>query len=90
MPYHVEYSEWLVPAAKALRDAAALSDDKAFANYLRLRADALLSDDYYPSDVAWVDLENPKFDIIIAPYETYLDDLLGVKTSYGAAVLDQE
>jgi len=87
VPYHVEYSEWLVPAAKALRDAAALSDDKAFANYLRLRADALLSDDYYASDVAWLDLENPKFDIIFAPYETYLDDLLGVKTSYGAAVL---
>jgi hypothetical protein len=87
IPYHIEYKEWLVPAAKALRDAAALSDDKAFANYLQLRADALLSDDYYPSDVAWVDLENPKFDIIFAPYETYLDDLLGVKTSYGAAVL---
>jgi len=87
VPYHVEYKEWLEPAAKALRDAAALSDDKAFANYLRLRADALLSDDYYPSDVAWVDLENPKFDLIFAPYETYLDDLLGVKTSYGAAVL---
>jgi Peptidase family M49 len=87
VPYHVEYREWLVPAAKALRDAAALSDDKAFADYLRLRADALLSDDYYPSDVAWVDLENPKFDLIFAPYETYLDDLLGVKTSYGAAVL---
>jgi len=87
VPYHIEYREWLVPAAQALRDAAALSDDKAFANYLRLRADALLSDDYYASDVAWVDLENPKFDIIIAPYEQYLDDLLGVKTSYGAAVL---
>ena len=71
----------------ALRDAAALSDDKAFANFLRLRADALLTDDYYASDIAWVDLENPKFDVIFAPYETYLDDLLGVKTSYGAAVL---
>jgi len=87
VPYHVQYREWLVPAAKALREAAALSDDKAFANYLRLRADALLTDDYYASDVAWVDLENPKFDLIFAPYETYLDDLLGVKTSYGAAVL---
>ena len=87
VPYHVEYKEWLVPAAQALRDAAALSDDKAFANFLRLRADALLTDDYYKSDAAWVDLENPKFDIIFAPYETYLDDLLGVKTSYGAAVL---
>ncbi|HVD60440.1 MAG TPA: hypothetical protein VNC11_06170 [Gemmatimonadaceae bacterium] len=87
IPYHVEYRQWLTPAAQALRDAAALSDDKAFANFLRLRADALLTDDYYKSDLAWVDLKNPKFDVIFAPYETYLDDLLGVKTSYGAAVL---
>lgn len=87
IPYHVEYRQWLEPAARALREASALSDDKAFANFLRLRADALLTDDYYASDVAWVDLENPKFDIIFAPYETYLDNLLGVKTSYGAAVM---
>jgi hypothetical protein len=87
VPYHVEYKQFLDPAAKALRDAAALSDDAAFAKFLRLRADALLSDDYYPSDLAWLDLKDPKFDVIMAPYETYLDDLLGVKTSYGAAVL---
>ncbi len=87
IPYHVRYAEWLRPAAVALRDAAALSEDKAFANFLRLRADALLSDDYYASDVAWIDLENPKFDVIFAPYETYLDNLLGVKASYGAAVM---
>src|SRR5256714_7396510 len=87
VPYHVEYKQWVVPAAQALRDAAALSDDKAFANFLRLRADALLTDDYYKSDLAWVDLDNPKFDVIMAPYETYLDDLLGVKTSYGVAVM---
>jgi hypothetical protein len=83
----VEYRQWLVPAAKALREAAALSPDPAFANFLRLRADALLTDDYYKSDLAWLDLVNPKFDIIFAPYETYLDDLLGVKTSYGSAVM---
>src|SRR5437773_2530179 len=58
-----------------------------FARFLRLRADALLTDDYYASDVAWVDLKNPKVDVIFAPYETYLDDLLGVKGSYGAAVM---
>ncbi len=87
VPYHVEYRQWLLPAAKALRDAAALSPDQAFASFLRLRADALLTDDYYKSDLAWLDLQNPKFDIIFAPYETYLDDLLGVKTSYGAAVM---
>jgi Peptidase family M49 len=87
VPYHVEYAQWLKPAAAALREAAALSTDKAFADFLRLRADALLTDDYYKSDVAWLDLQNPKFDIIFAPYETYLDDVLGVKTSYGAAVM---
>jgi hypothetical protein len=86
-PYHVKYRQWLEPAARHLRNAAAASDDKAFANYLRMRATALLTDDYYPSDLAWVRLKDPKFDLIFAPYETYLDDLLGVKTSYGAAVL---
>jgi hypothetical protein len=87
VPYHVAYEKWLTPAAKALRDAASFSDDEAFAKYLRLRADALLTDDYFQSDVAWISLVDPKFDLIFAPYETYLDDLLGVKTSYGAAVL---
>ncbi len=87
IPYHVEYKTWLEPAAAALREAADLSEDKAFANFLRLRAKALLTDDYYESDLAWLDLENPKFDVIFAPYEVYLDGLLGVKTSYGAAVM---
>src|SRR5271156_996176 len=87
VPYHLAFRAFLEPAAKALRAAAVLSDDAAFAKFLRLRADALLSDDYFPSDLAWLDLKNPKFDIIFAPYETYLDGLLGVKGSYGAAVL---
>ena len=86
-PYHVQYRAFLEPMAKALRDAAALSPDPAFARFLRLRSDALLSDEYYQSDLAWLDLKDPKFDVIFAPYETYLDDLLGVKTSYGASVL---
>jgi hypothetical protein len=85
--YRSRFVEFLRPAAAALRKAADLSDDAAFAKFLRLRADALLTDDYYNSDIAWLDLKNPKFDIIYAPYETYLDDLLGVKTSYGAAIL---
>jgi hypothetical protein len=87
LPYHIAYRSFLEPAAKCLQDAAKLSADPAFANYLRLRADALLTDDYYPSDLAWLDLKNPKFDIIFAPYETYSDGLLGVKATYGAAVL---
>ncbi|MGA2723613.1 MAG: Zn-dependent hydrolase [Bryobacteraceae bacterium] len=87
VPYHEEYKQLLQPMAKALGDAAALSGDAAFAGFLRMRAAALLTDDYYQSDLAWLDLKDPKFDVIFAPYETYLDDLLGVKTSYGAAIL---
>src|SRR5262249_2074554 len=87
VPYHVAYKSFLEPAAKDLREAAKLSSDAAFASFLRLRADALLNDDYFKSDLAWMDLKDPKFDVIFAPYETYLDDLLGIKTSYGAAVL---
>lgn len=93
VPYRVAYREFVQPTAKLLREAAALSDDKDFAEFLRLRADALLTDDYYQSDLKWLDLKNPKVDVVFAPYETYLDDLLGVKTSYGAAVMirnDQE
>jgi hypothetical protein len=87
LPYHVAYRQWLAPMAQLLRDAAGLSDDAAFAKFLRLRADALLNDDYLQSDLAWLDLDNPKFDLILAPYESYLDGLLGVKSSYGASVL---
>jgi len=86
-PYHEEFAPFVASAAESLRKAAALSPDTAFATFLRLRATALTTDDYYASDVAWVDLKNPKVDVIFAPYETYLDDLLGVKTSYGAAVM---
>src|SRR5580658_2509606 len=86
-PYQQEYKAQLVPMAQALRDAAALSPDPQFANFLRLRAGALLTSNYYKSDLAWLELKDPKFDVIFAPYETYLDDLLGVKTSFGAAVL---
>jgi hypothetical protein len=87
VPYHVEYREFLQPAANALHAAARLSDDSAFAKFLGLRAEALLNDDYYASDVAWVRLDDPKFDIIMAPYETYNDGVLGVKGTYGSAVL---
>jgi hypothetical protein len=87
LPYHVAYRSFLEPAAKDLREAAGLSDDPAFANFLRLRADALLTDDYFKSNLAWLDLKNPKFDIAFAPDETYDDGLLGVKATYGAAVM---
>jgi hypothetical protein len=85
--YHDAFAPFVKQASDALKKAADLSDDQGFAKFLRLRADSLLTDDYYASDIAWLDLQNPKFDVIFAPYETYLDDLLGVKTSYGASIL---
>src|SRR5512146_653591 len=87
IPYRVAYRSFLQPAANALRAAAALSPDPAFADFLQARAQALLTDDYYPSDLKWLDLKDPKFDLIFAPYEVYDDTLLGIKTSYGGAVL---
>jgi hypothetical protein len=87
LPYHIAYRSFLEKAADDLRLAAELSHDVPFANYLRLRADALLSDDYFKSDIAWMQLKNPKVDLIFAPYETYNDTLLGVKATYGASIL---
>jgi peptidase M49-like protein len=87
LPYHIVFRSFLEPAALRLGEAAALSDDPAFTKFLQLRADALLTDDYYKSDLAWLDLDRPKVDIIFAPYETYDDELLGVKATYGVAVL---
>ena len=87
VPYHIAYRSFLEPAANDLREAASLSEDPGFATYLRLRADALLTDDYFKSDLAWLDMKNPKFDLIFAPYETYDDALLGIKATYGAAVM---
>jgi hypothetical protein len=85
--YHDEFRPLVADAAASLQRAARLTPDPAFARFLRLRADALLKDDYYQSDIAWLELKDPKIDVIFAPYETYLDDLLGVKTSYGASIL---
>jgi hypothetical protein len=87
LPYHVVFRAFLEPAALRLREAAALSDDPAFTKFLQLRSEALLTDDYYKSDLAWLDLDRPKVDIIFAPYETYDDTLLGVKTTYGVSIL---
>ncbi|MBV9179721.1 MAG: Zn-dependent hydrolase [Acidobacteria bacterium] len=87
LPYHIAFRGFLEPAAKDLRDAAALTPEPDFARYLRLRAEALLTDDYMASDLAWLELKRPKIDVIFAPYESYSDGLLGVKTTFGAAVL---
>jgi hypothetical protein len=85
--YADAYREFLEPAAQALREAASYADHADFARYLELRAEALLTDDYYESDVAWVQLTDNPVDIVIGPIEQYEDQLMGIKTSYEGIVL---
>ncbi|SFS17338.1 Peptidase family M49 [Dyella sp. OK004] len=87
VPFHEAYKADLEKAAGLLRDAAKLSADKDFAHYLKLRADALLSDDYRPSDFAWMAMKSNPVDIVIGPIETYEDQLFGYKASYESYVL---
>ncbi|MHA6206134.1 dipeptidyl-peptidase 3 family protein [Dyella soli] len=87
VPYRDAYKADLTRAAGLLRQAAELSADKEFAGYLRQRADALLSDDYRPSDFAWMSMKNNPVDILIGPIETYEDQLFGYKASYESYVL---
>jgi len=87
VPYHQAYKAELDKAAGLLRDAAKLASDAGFRNYLTMRADALQSDDYQPSDFAWMAMKNNPVDIVIGPIETYEDQLFGYKASYESYVL---
>src|SRR5205085_1304967 len=83
--YSQEYGEFLRPAAKLLREAAELTTNATLKSFLTKRADAFLSDDYYESDVAWMDLDSP-IDVTIGPNETYSDGLFGYKAAFEAYV----
>src|SRR5262249_5246118 len=85
VPFSKEYAADLTKAAQSLRDAAALTGNASLKKYLALRADAFLSNDYYASDVAWMDLDAP-LDITIGPYETYNDELFGYKAGFEAYI----
>ncbi|MBC7009635.1 Zn-dependent hydrolase [Pseudoalteromonas sp. BZK2] len=85
--YSVEYAQELEKAANVLREASKLADDKEFANYLSMRADALVSDDFQPSDFAWMDMKNNPIDVVIGPIETYEDQLFGYRAAYESYVL---
>jgi len=85
VPYSQAYKQYLDPAAKLLREAAGLTTNATLKNFLNKRADALGSDDYYESDVAWMDLDAP-IDLTFGPYETYEDELFSYKASFEAYV----
>jgi hypothetical protein len=87
LPYHEAYAEQLAAAANLLRQAAELASDPEFAAYLRMRADALQSDDFQPSDMAWMDMKNNPIELVIGPIETYEDQLFGYRAAYESYVL---
>ena len=87
VPFHVEYGEELAEAARLLREAAKLSKSPDFANYLKLRAAALISDDFQLSDSYWMDVKDNEIDVVIGPIETYMDRLYGYKAAYESYVL---
>ena len=85
VPYSQAYREYLEPAAKLLHEAAALATNATLKNFLNKRAEAFGTDDYYESDVAWMDLDAP-IDVTFGPYETYEDELFSYKASFEAYV----
>jgi len=86
-PYHEAYQTEVNEAATLLREAAALAENESFAHYLELRADALLSDDYYASDMAWMDVKNNMIDFVAGPIENYEDQLFNYKAAHEAFIL---
>jgi hypothetical protein len=85
IPYSTEYAQLLAPLAQTLRTAAGQTATPSLRTFLLKRADALLSNDYYDSDVAWMDLDSP-IDVTIGPYEVYMDDLFNYKAAFEAYI----
>ncbi len=85
--YHEVYHAKIVRAAELLRKAATLAEDAGLKKYLELRAQAFLTDDYFASDMAWMEMKNNTIDFVIGPIENYEDELFGYKTAYEGAVL---
>ena len=85
--YHEAFAAQHAAAAAKLREAAQLASDPGLANYLNLRATALETDDYQPSDMAWLDMKDNPIDVVIGPIETYEDGLYGYKAAHEGYVL---
>jgi hypothetical protein len=87
VPYHVAFQPQVERAVARLREAAALAEDAGLRNYLELRAQALLRDEYRPSDLAWMDMKANGIDVVIGPIENYEDQLYGYKSAHEGYVL---
>ena len=87
VPYHEAFQAELERAAELLREAAGLAEDAQFAEYLRMRADALLSGEYQASDMAWMDMKDNEIELVYGPIETYQDALFGYRAAFESFVL---
>lgn len=86
-PYSKKFAPQLKAAATLLREAATLAENAEFKNYLEIRATALETDDYQPSDMAWMDMKSNPVELVIGAIETYEDLLFGYRAAYEAYVL---
>lgn len=87
IPYHIAYATEIARASELLKQAAALAEDEGLRKYLLSRADALLTDEYFDSDMAWMDMKNNTIDFIVGPIEHYEDQLFGYKAAHEAFIL---
>jgi len=87
IPYHEHFEDELTYVSSLLKKCAELAEDEGFKTYLKLRAAALLDDDYQASDLAWMDMKTNSLDIVIGPIETYEDQLFGNKAAHEGYVL---
>lgn len=87
VPFNEQFKAQLSEAASFILEAAKLSEDASLTKYLEMRAQALLTDDFQPSDMAWMDMKTNHIDVVIGPIETYEDQLFGNKASYEGYVL---
>ena len=87
IPYHLVFNEQVENAAHLLLQAAALAEDAGLKNYLEKRAEALLTDEYFESDVAWMEMKNNTIDFIVGPIENYEDQLFGYKAAHESFIL---
>ena len=86
VPYSLAYREWLEPAARLLEQAARTTSNESLRRFLELRAAAFRSNDYYESELAWMDIEGTPIEPVIGPYEVYTDSLYGQKTAFEAFI----
>jgi len=87
VPYHEEFGEELQKAADLLNQASELAEDEGFKNYLKLRAKALMSGEYFESDMAWMDMKNNDIEFVVGPIENYEDALFEYKAAFEAFIL---